>query len=59
MKEKALSLWGKLMLKKRFLIETVVDQLKNISQIAHSRHRSQLGFFIGNRRWLNYLYIPT
>nr|WP_275359864.1 transposase [Xenorhabdus bovienii] len=59
MKEKALSLWGKLMLKKRFLIETVVDQLKNISQIAHSRHRSQLSFFIGNRRWLNCLYIPT
>ncbi|MCT8345217.1 transposase, partial [Photorhabdus kleinii] len=24
----------------------VVDQLKNISQIAHSRHRSQLGFLL-------------
>ncbi len=46
MKAKALSLWDKLMLRKRFLIETVVDQLKNISQIEHSRHRSQLGFLL-------------
>ncbi len=26
--------------------QPVVDQLKNISQIAHSRHRSQLGFLL-------------
>ncbi|CDH27306.1 conserved hypothetical protein [Xenorhabdus bovienii str. Jollieti] len=36
MKAKALSLWNKLMLRKRFLIETAGDQLKNISQIEHS-----------------------
>ncbi|MDE9558043.1 IS982 family transposase [Xenorhabdus bovienii] len=46
MKAKALSLWDGLMLRRRFLIETVVDQLKNISQIEHSRHRSQLGFLL-------------
>ncbi|NDL01266.1 hypothetical protein GPY23_20700 [Photorhabdus bodei] len=46
MKAKALSLWDKLMLRRQFLIETVMDQLKNISQIAHSRHRSQLGFLL-------------
>ncbi|WP_445494444.1 IS982 family transposase [Photorhabdus sp. SF281] len=46
MKAKALSLWDRLMLRRRFLIETVVDQLKNISQIEHSRHRSQLGFLL-------------
>ncbi|WP_099126329.1 IS982 family transposase, partial [Xenorhabdus stockiae] len=46
MKTKALSLWDRLMLRRRFLIETVVDQLKNISQIEHSRHRSQLGFLL-------------
>ena len=28
------------MLRKRSLIETVIDQLKNISQIQHTRHRS-------------------
>ncbi len=34
------------MLRRRFLIEMVVDQLKNISQIEHSRHHSQLGFLL-------------
>jgi hypothetical protein len=28
------------MLRKRSIIETIIDQLKNISQIEHSRHRS-------------------
>lgn len=40
MREKLLPLWDKLMLRKRSLIETVIDQLKNISQIEHTRHRS-------------------
>lgn len=30
----------KILLKKRALIETVNDELKNICQIEHSRHRS-------------------
>ncbi len=34
------------MLRKRSLIETVNDQLKNISQISHSRHRSILNFMV-------------
>ena len=34
------------MLSKRYIIETVNDQLKNISQIEHSRHRSGTGFMI-------------
>ncbi|MBC8950110.1 transposase [Xenorhabdus sp. TS4] len=42
MKAKALSRWDRLMLRQRFLIETVIEQLKNISQIEHSRHRSVL-----------------
>jgi hypothetical protein len=40
-------LLDKLLLRKRALIETVNDQLKNISQIEHSRHRS-LWNFCGN-----------
>jgi hypothetical protein len=32
------------LLQKRSLIETVIDQLKNISQIEHSRHRAGSGF---------------
>ena len=36
-----LLLWtDKLLLRKRAIIETIFDQLKNISQIEHSRHRS-------------------
>ena len=30
--------------RKRSIIETVIDQLKNISQIEHSRHRSPVNF---------------
>ncbi|PCS21380.1 hypothetical protein BTN49_2919 [Candidatus Enterovibrio escicola] len=37
------------MLRKRFIIETVFDQLKNISQIEHSRHRSCINFMVN---WL-------
>jgi hypothetical protein len=30
----------KMLLRKRALMETIVDQLKHISQIEHTRHRS-------------------
>ena len=46
MKPKALSLWDRAMLSKRFIIETINDQLKNISQIEHSRHKSMNGFML-------------
>lgn len=47
MKNKLVNLCDKLLLRKRALIETINDQLKNISQIEHSRHRS-LWNFLGN-----------
>jgi hypothetical protein len=47
MKNRLLALCDKLLLRKRSLIETVNDQLKNISQIEHTRHRS-LWNFLGN-----------
>jgi hypothetical protein len=34
-------LMDKLLLRKRAIIESAVDQLKNISQIERTRHRSQ------------------
>ncbi len=46
MKKKFISLWDRAILKKRFIIETVNDQLKNISYIEHSRHRSVHGFIL-------------
>lgn len=46
MKNRLLLMFDKIMLRKRAIIESVVDQLKNISQIEHSRHRSVANFFV-------------
>jgi hypothetical protein len=46
MKNKLMPLFDKLLLRKRAIIETVNDPLKNISQIEHSRHRSPFNFFV-------------
>ncbi len=46
MKQKALSNEVKLLLRKRSVIETVNDELKNICQVEHTRHRSIAGFII-------------
>jgi hypothetical protein len=44
MKNKLMDFNDRLLLRKRFIIETINDQLKNISQIEHSRHRSPVNF---------------
>ena len=46
MKNKLMPLVDKLLLRKRGIIESVNDQLKNISQIEHSRHRSIWNFAV-------------
>ena len=46
MKNKWMSLQDKFLLRKRGLIECVNDQLKNKSQIEHSRYRSVGGFML-------------
>jgi hypothetical protein len=46
MKNRLLPLIDKLLLRKRAIIESVVDQLKNVSQIEHTRHRSPINCFI-------------
>ena len=46
MKQRLMSLKEKILLRKRSIIETVNDQLKNISQIEHTRHRSVSNFLI-------------
>jgi hypothetical protein len=45
-KNKLMHLSDKLLLRKRALIESIIDQLKNISQIEHSRHRSPTNFVV-------------
>lgn len=47
MANKLMPLMDKLMLKKRALIESINDQLKNLCQIEHTRHRSPINF-LGN-----------
>lgn len=39
-KPRLMPLGDRLLLRKRAIIQTIIDQLKNISQIQHSRHRS-------------------
>lgn len=45
MQNKFISFFDKLMLRKRAIIESINDQLKNISQIEHTRHRSVWNFY--------------
>lgn len=47
MKNSLMSISDKILLRKRAIIETVNDQLKNICQVEHSRHRS-FGNFLAN-----------
>jgi hypothetical protein len=46
MKNKLMSVYDKIMLRKRSVIKCVMDSLKNICQAEHSRHRSLQGFII-------------
>lgn len=46
MKNRLIPLSHKLLLRKRAIIESVTDQLKNISLIEHTRHRSPLNFCV-------------
>ena len=46
MKNHLVPLVDKILLRKRSIIETINDQLKNISQIEHSRHRSVTNFMV-------------
>jgi transposase len=46
LKNVLMPLMDKLLLRKRAIVETIIDQLKNISQIEHSRHRSPINFLV-------------
>ena len=41
MKQKLMPLYDKIMLRKRNVIESVNDMLKNVAQIVHTRHRKK------------------
>ena len=44
MKNKLIPFYDRMMLRKRYIIETINDMLKNTAQIVHSRHRSVNNF---------------
>ena len=46
MKNRLMDMTDKLWQRQRAIIETIIDQLKNISQIEHTRHRSPLNFMV-------------
>jgi len=46
MKNKLMPIVDKLLLRKRSIIETIHDTLKNVCQIEHSRHRSPINFVV-------------
>jgi IS5 family transposase len=46
MKNQLMTWTDRILLRRRAIVETIIDQLKNISQIEHSRHRSITNFFI-------------
>jgi hypothetical protein len=46
MKQPLMPFCDRLLLRKRAVVETVIDQLKNVSQIEHSRHRSLVNCFV-------------
>ena len=45
MRNALMPLFDKLLLRKRAIVETVIDQLKNVCQVEHSRHRSPTNYF--------------
>ncbi len=47
MKNRLMPMWDIIMLRKRCIIETINDMLKNTAQLVHSRHRS-INIFIMN-----------
>ena len=46
MKQRMMSLYDKIMLRKRSIIESINDMLKNVAQLVHSRHRSVHNFIM-------------
>lgn len=59
MKNTLMNVHDKILLRKRALIETIHDELKNICQIEHSRHRSFINFLTNLTAGLiAYMFLP-
>ncbi|TXL02873.1 hypothetical protein BMR07_16725 [Methylococcaceae bacterium CS1] len=58
MKPRVMAAFDAILLRKRSIIETINDQLKNIFQLEHSRHRSLTNYMGQCSRLLGCLFIP-
>ena len=59
MKDRYITMNDRIILRKRALIETINDELKNICQVEHTRHRSLDNFFTNVMAGLiAYSYMP-
>ena len=59
MKGRVTAYFDRLMLRKRALIESVNDELKNICQIQHTRHRSPINWLMNLLSGLaGYIFLP-
>lgn len=59
MKNKFMPVFDKILLRKRSLIETINDELKNMCQIEHTRHRSPVNFLVNIlSAFIAYTYFP-
>ncbi len=46
MKQRLMPFYDRMMLRKRSIIESINDMLKNVAQLVHSRHRSVHNFLM-------------
>jgi len=46
LENKLMLIQDKLLARRRSIIETIINHLKNISQIEYSRHRSPVNFYV-------------
>lgn len=46
MEQRLMPLYDRIMLRKRSIIETINDMLKNVARLVHSRHRSVHNFIM-------------
>lgn len=46
MKQRLMPIYDKIMLRKRSIIESLNDMLKNVAQLVHTRHRSVHNFLM-------------
>ena len=59
MRNRLMPMIDKLLLRKRAIIETINDQLKNIQQIEHTRHRSVVNAMVNVlAAWVAYTHQP-